>query len=170
MNGPAYTRLFARVTDDPERIHLRGGGTGDHLHPRAWTLAIIGGVVAITRRPHLFIFNAVKAVLAGGDPEQVYCNYETRFFPHAPEQADLDWFSSNLVGEMGQMRERTRSARLWKDVEVDESGTCAVVSFWTGKASVSAEDIALIVRAMDPAGPVWAEFIDDAGRYLVGEG
>jgi len=140
---------------------------GEHQHPNAVTLAVIGKVLATTRRTHPYIFNALRRVVSGGDPETVYSDYGIEFRPRLPDAEDLRWFCANVVGDMGELRERTRSARLWSGVQLDGLGLAAVISFWAREASVQDDDIALIVQQLTLRSPVWVECIDSTKPRLV---
>lgn len=166
-----------RLTISPEAIEVDGGRIY-HDHPAATAFSIVGETVASTRRTHPFIFNAIIAVASEAHRNDVqmdaierkgvmefYRSYGVEFAPHSPDPRDLDWFSENYVGETGEMRHRTRSGRVWKDVRVGGKNLTAL-SFWTARAQTSEQDVARVVAALALETPVWVEFIDSTEPRL----
>ena len=176
-----WSPFHRRITESPETIRLSDTVKADYRHPSARAFAIIGSTVANTPRTHPFIFNALKAVqgkdagnmyaytLRNSGPEGVYEEFRVEFAPHLPTAEDLAWFNANTLGEMGAQREVTRSGRIWRGVQVDDSKISAM-SFWVEKSKVSDADLKLVVEALKLEAPIYVEFMDSTRPELYGQG
>ena len=166
-----------RLTESPETIRI-GKTTADFEHPTAWAFSIINdNVVGVSGRTHPYIFNAIRAVASpeaawgilpgdhGKRPQSVYSDYGVKFAPHIPNDADLAWFRKIYTGDMGGLRERTKSGRVWKSIKI-EGDTVAAVSFWARRKHVNDADIELLVRSLKLKEPIYVEFIDSKQAEL----
>lgn len=159
-----------RLTESPEIIRLGGKVTANYEHPSAWAFSIINSVVAVTGGTHPTIFSALRMVTLPNDSmaqmeldakgqRQIYKEYGVKFAPHLPTAKDLEWYSSNWTGQMGLMRERTKSGRVWKSIQIDNDKVSAI-SFWARRKQITDQDIQLLVSSMKLQTPLYVEFMD----------
>lgn len=99
-------------------------------HDAALTFTFIGkDHLAISERPHTYVFNALKAFHRDGD-WSVFKDYDVRFFPNKPPKEKVLEVAESLSGIMGENRRATRSGRCWINVKSNIVGAINAISFW----------------------------------------
>jgi hypothetical protein len=164
-----------RLSESPEIIAL-GDDEYDYSSPCASAYSIINGKVVSTRRTHPFIFNALevmanptsgpvsgasaRASLKRSGAEAFLKDYGITVWPSPLTHEDLRWFSGVFTREMGALRERTQSGRVWTRVPV-ASKIVAAMSFWARSDEVPDDTVRLVIdRYSLTDRPVYVEFID----------
>ena len=170
MSEPFAPRRFTR---SPEYIEL-DGKPADYTHPRAVAFSLVNGKVLTTSRTHPFLFNALTTLALPERANEVACGVLARLgveaflldcgvevWPGPLTEGDLRWFRAEHTGDVGQMRKRTCSGRVWREVE-DRGHKVTVFSFWVPAATVSVGVVRRLCErfSLDGSPPVYVEYND----------
>jgi len=176
-----------RFSRSPECIEFDGGRLADHTHPRAVAFSLVNDKVLTTARgTHPFIFGALTTLalpeqrsnneiargsLARVGVEAFLRDYGVRVWPAPLTEADLQWFRERHTGDLGALRERTRSGRVWSEV-AHRGGRVTVFSFWVNADRVDDSALRLLCArfALDGSSsscPIYVEYLDSLQPVLL---
>jgi hypothetical protein len=156
MKTPTCVRTsLPAANSSPDQVNF--GATVRAWNQGGTTFSFFGvdrdKVAYSTKRPHTFVFNAIKQareeILAGSALSTLsshFEDYDVRLSPNATE-ADIQAFleSGQWHQDMGQTRINTRSGRFWRNLAADSSGrTFDVVAFWCAEQEVTPTELGLL--------------------------
>ena len=170
---------LTRFTRSPEFIEL-DGEIADHTHLRAVAFSLINEKVLTTGRTHPFIFNALTTLVLPERSNEIACaslarsgreaflgDYSVGVWPSPLTEDDLRWFRARHTGDMGKMRERTKSGRVWLEAG-RRGGRVTVFSFWVTSGMVPDGALRLLRDRFNLNGPspIYVEFLDSLHPLL----
>lgn len=124
--------------------------------------------IAISGRPHTFIFNALKQVIRSRDSKavsKIMKDYDCKLYGQLSDQ-DLVALEKSLSTTMGQQRLNTHAGRLWLNVQNPHIGRFHAISTWAKYSQIS-KNSWIIGNLIDhfklmakPIRPIYYEGID----------
>jgi hypothetical protein len=154
-----------RLTLSPERLRIGANREADFAHPTASAFSILNEHCLVTcrRGVHTRIFAALRRRLEAADFD--VSEYGVEAWPELGEP-EIAWFQRFLTGDMGALRERTLSGRIWKDIALGSTRR-TVISFWVERGQVSDSVLYRAVKNLSPDGTALVEFSDSTEpRYV----
>lgn len=159
---PGYSG--GRLSSSPDRLRISPSREIDSSHGSARAFSVLNGrCVVFSSAGHPTILGVLR--LRGKNPKFQLSGFGVKARP-ALSEADVAWYQQNWIGELGALRERTLSGRVWRNLKLGGIRV-SVMSFWVCRKRVSGEVLARIVDALTLKGRIWVEFLDSKGPHYL---
>jgi hypothetical protein len=134
-------------------------------HPYAITFCLLGGkdgtepVVVISRsRPHLFVYNGLKACDPSAKPAQwkrTLEDYQAQVVSGRLTREVLETFQRISRENHGFPRYAVTSGRLWRHLKLEGQAALSVMAFWNPGLDQPGGPAPEVVKALKVVGPVY---------------